>query len=224
MKTIAIAGKGGGGKSTTTTNIAVVAYRAGLKVGLLDTDPQGSTRDWRRARGTSDIPVQSSDDTRLKEALAGAERAALDGVFIDMAPAIDAHALSIIGAADFVILPMRPTILDLGVTRKWIELLRSAAKPFGVVINGASPRRQGEDAPMVRDARSALRRIGAPLWSGQITNRVSIACSAIGGRGVAETDPIGPAAAEYAALWRGINRILDTDRSINNVYATQHAV
>lgn len=223
MKTIAIAGKGGGGKSTTTINLAVVAHRAGLKIGLVDTDPQGSTRDWRHARGTADIPVKTCSTDRLKEVLALAERAGLDGLFIDMPPAIDGHALSIIGAADFVILPMRPTRLDLGPTLKWIELLRSAAKPFGIVINGAWPRRQREDAPMVREARSALRSIGAPLWSGQITNRVAIACSATGGRGVAETDPAGPAAAEYAALWQGINRVLDTNRRINNVCPPPHA-
>ena len=40
MKTIAIAGKGGGGKTTTTYNLAIVAHRAGLKVGLVDADPQ----------------------------------------------------------------------------------------------------------------------------------------------------------------------------------------
>src|ERR1035437_3469301 len=146
MNKYAIAGKGGGGKTTTVTNLGVIAHRAGFKVGLVDADPQWSLRDWRHARASADIPVQSCSAGRLKEVLALAERGRFDGLFIDMPPAFDAHSLSVIAIADFVLLPMRPSILDLGVTRQWIELLRSAAKPFGIVINAAPPRREGTDA------------------------------------------------------------------------------
>jgi cellulose biosynthesis protein BcsQ len=167
--------------------------------------------------------VQTCSAGRLKEVLALAERGRFDGLFIDMPPAFDAHTLSIISISDFVLLPMRPTILELGVTRKWIELLRSARRPFGIVINGAPPRREGTDAPAVRDARAALRSLGAPLWPGQVTHRLIIPHAAIGGRGVAECDPDSPAAVEYAALWRAIDRFLDTNRRSKNVYASPHA-
>ena len=135
------------------------------------------------------------------------KRAGLGALFVDMPPVFDAQTISIIGAVDFVILPMRPTILDLGVTRKWIGFLRSARRPFGIVINAAPPRREGTEAPAVRDARAAVRSLGASIWPGQITNRLVIPYSAIGGRGVAETDPVGLAADEYADLWRNIDRI-----------------
>jgi len=225
MKTIAFPGKGGSGKTTTTSNLAVVACRQGLRVGLIDLDPQGSLRDWRRARGAADIPARSCRAEQLQDMLVHGERARLDWLLIDMPPAFGAHTLSIVNAVDFVLLPMRPTILDLGVTRRWIDLLRSAARPFGVLINAAPPRRQGEDAPAVRDARAALRSIGSPLWQRQITNRLVIPYSAIGGRGVAETEPAGPAAAEYSALWRSIAHTTTTTtmRRIHHGSSTAHA-
>ena len=225
MKTIALTGKGGAGKSTTATNLAVVAYRQGLKVGLVDIDPQGSLNDWRRMRGAADIPARGCRAEQLQDMLVLGERARLDWLLIDMPPVLAAHTLSIVNAVDFVLLPMRPTILDVAVTRKWVSLLRSAARPFGVVINAAPPRRQGIDAPMVRDARDALRCIGAPLWPGQITHRHVIPLTTLGGRGVAETEPAGPAAAEYAALWRSIAHATTSTitRRINNDPSTAHA-
>jgi chromosome partitioning protein len=222
MKTVTFEGKGGGGKTTTCANLAVAAHQAGHRVGLIDADPQASLCDWRHLRGTADIPVVACGAGEMQDVLVRAERARLDFVLVDMPPGFGADTLAIVGVADFVLLPMRPTAIDLCVTRRWIEILRSAAARFGVAINGAPPCRQGEDSPSVRDARAALRQIGAPLWPGQITHRLVIPYAAIGGRGAAECDAHGPAAHEYRALWRGIERVLNPDRRITNAVASKN--
>ena len=222
MKTLLVAGKGGGGKSTTAFNIAVVARRTGLWVGLIDVDPQRSLSDMRIARGNADIPVQACRMEDLPEKFALANQSRLDVLIVDTPPAIGAHTLAAIGLADFVLLPMRPTAFDLRATRHWINLLRSAAQPFGVVINAAPPRREGLDAPMVRDARNALHNLGINAWSSQITHRHIIPQSSIGGRGVAEIDPAGPAAIEYAELWRLIRRAIEHIRSIHHEKSPSH--
>lgn len=116
MNSLLSAGKGGGGKSTTAFNLAVVARRAGLRVGLIDADPQRSLSDMRVARGHADIPVQACRVEELPEKLALARQSALEHLIIDMPPGIGAHTLAAIGLADFVILPMRPTIFDLRAT------------------------------------------------------------------------------------------------------------
>jgi chromosome partitioning protein len=163
----------------------------------------------RVARGNADIPMQACRMEELPEKFALAQRSGLDQLIIDMPPGIGTNTLAAVSLADFTILPMRPTIFDLGATRHWINLLRSAAQPIGVIINCALPRRQGIDAPAVRDARNALESLGVKPWPGQITQRSIIPHSCISGRGVAETDPAGPAALEYAALWQAILRAIE---------------
>ena len=222
MKIVILEGKGGGGKTTTCFNLAVAAQRAGHRVGLIDSDPQGSLRDLRNLRGNAEIPVVTCRPGELRALLERAGRARLDFVLVDMPPGFGTNTLAIVGAADFVLLPMRPTPIDLTVTKRWIEILRSAAIPCGVLINGAPARRLGEDAPSVREARAALRDIRAPLWQSQITYRLIIPTVAIGGRGVCECDPNGPAALEYRALWRAIERHLNTDRRINHAYSNKN--
>lgn len=223
MSTLIVAGKGGGGKTTTAFNIAIIARASGLRVGLLDSDPQRSLSDMRVARGSADVPVQTCRVEEIREKVALAAKAGLDHLIVDLPPGIGRHTLAAINRADFLILPMRPTIFDLRATRQWIEILRSAAQRFGVVINGAPPRREGIDAPAVRDARTALESLGVRPWAGQITNRLIIPQACNGGRGVAEIDPTGPASVEYEMLWRAVVRALE-QINIRSKHHEKHAL
>lgn len=224
MKTLIFAGKGGGGKTTLISNLGIVAREHGWRVGLADADGQHTLCDWRMARGSADIPLRSCRPDQVREVCELAARAGLDRLLIDMSPAIEARTPAALARADLVLLPMRPAMFDLGATRQWIALLRSTNTDCGVLINAAPPRRLGTDAPAVRDARVALGDLHVPVWRGQITRREMISTTAIGGRGVVETDPHGPAAAEYRALWRAIDRTLDPNRRITNGHKpTPHA-
>lgn len=209
MKTIVMVGKGGGGKTSTSINLAVCARRKGLKVGLIDADRQQSLGLWRAARGTANIPVKPCiTEPQLTAAVDEGRRSSLDWLIVDMPPAFAPFTMGAVALADFTLVMMRPMMFDLAVTTKWISLLRSAARPFAVAINAAPPRRQGEEAPMVRDARQALRAIRAPVWTGQITHRLAVGYSAIGGRGVAEYDLSSPCVGEYAELWKALDNFI----------------
>ena len=212
MKIVAFVGKGGGGKSTTAANLAVTARRLKLAVGLVDADPQGSLCEWRQARGVADIPLRACRHGEMEETLRVARRAPLAWLFIDMPPELGKNTIAAVRAADLVLLPTRPMRFDIGVTRQWVEALRSIGKPFGVVINAAPPRREGMDSPMVRDSRDCLRSIGARLWRGQITHRHVVPHALIGGQGVADIEPEGAAAAEYGALWKAVVHNAQTKR------------
>jgi chromosome partitioning protein len=214
LATVACLGKGGSGKSSTIVNLAAIAREAGRKVGIIDADPQQSSFEWRRARGHGDIPVCRCNPDRLDDAVDRARRSGLELLFLDMPPG-SRYSLAAARCADLILIPTRPTLFDLKVTRSLVQLLKSTSARYAVVINAAPPRRRDGDAPMVRETRDALANIGARLWKRQITHRLAVAYAIISGAGVIETEPEGFAAKEYSALWDAVCRTLKPEGIVN---------
>jgi chromosome partitioning protein len=208
LTTVACIGKGGAGKSTITTNLAVIARRAGLRSAIIDADPQASSSVWKRLRDRNDIPVVRCDPLTLDRAIEAARRAGIDLVFIDMAPGLH-HVPEAAQRADLVLIPARPTLFDLRVTSDLIPILNSAACRYAVILNGAPPVRELGEAPMARQARDALDSIGPRLWRRQITARVAIPNASVRGKGVVETEPKGHAAFEFSLLWAAVKKALN---------------
>lgn len=212
MQIVAATGKGGGGKSTTLVNLSTVAANRGLSVGVIDADPQASLCQWRGTRGKSTIkvvPCGEGDDLTAK-----VEDARLSGIqclMIDTSPALGKHTLTAISLAHLVLVPTRPASLDLLVTRRRVELLKTMNRQFTCVINAAPPRRAGTEAPFVRQTRDSLRETGAYPWVGQITHRHSIVQALIDGKGVIEAEPDGLAAHEFVRLWSDIEMHASAD-------------
>jgi hypothetical protein len=55
-------------------------------------------------------------------------------------------------AATIVVVPCRPGIFDLDAVRETVSFARQSRRPYAVVINGAPPRRQDVESPMVTQA------------------------------------------------------------------------
>lgn len=208
--TVACIGKGGAGKSTTATNLAVIARLAGLRSAIIDTDPQASNSVWKSLRGRNDIPVVRCDPCALEATIAAARRAGIALVFVDMAPGLH-HVPEATQHADLVLIPARPTLFDLKVTSDLIPILKSAACRFAVILNAAPPVRELGEAPMARQARDALDVIGPRLWRRQITARVAIPNATVRGAGVVETEPKGQAAYEFGLLWKAVTKAINLE-------------
>jgi len=64
--------KGGAGKSTLALHLASEASKNGLRVLLMDLDPQGNLLAWGRRRGELPPDVQAEHPANLESALADA--------------------------------------------------------------------------------------------------------------------------------------------------------
>lgn len=106
--------KGGSGKTTTTAFLAHAYAKQGLNACVVDADPQGSVMRWSSQAGW-DIPVIGKAVPKLHLLIGGIIGDRFDVVIIDTPP-LDEKAGIVYGAlraADFVLIPMAPTLQEL---------------------------------------------------------------------------------------------------------------
>ena len=196
MKTIAILSqKGGSGKTTLAINLAVAAERCGKAVAVIDLDPQASATSWKDSRETETPVVVSAQAARLPHILAAAEQEGVDVVFIDTAPHSESAALVAARAADWVLVPCRPAILDLRAIGSTIDIVKLAKTPLGVVLNAIPPR-----GPLAQEARRAIEGYGVQVALATIGQRIAYVHALTAGLSVQEYEPSGKAAAEIVQL------------------------
>ena len=138
MRTIAvISQKGGAGKTTLAIHLAAEGASRGLRTLLIDLDPQASAARWADRRGDRAPDVSSEHPGRLVAALAAAKEQGYALAIVDTAPHADQAALTAARAADHVVVPCRPSILDLDAIGATIDLCQIARRPAVVVLNAA---------------------------------------------------------------------------------------
>jgi chromosome partitioning protein len=123
MKIISILNqKGGVGKTTLATNIATKLYRDGEKVLLVDTDKQGSARDWHAASNNEMAVVGIDRPTLDKDIQKIADN--FDWIIIDGSPSLQDMAISAIKCSDLIIIPVTPSPYDVWATSELVELIK----------------------------------------------------------------------------------------------------
>jgi chromosome partitioning protein len=191
--------KGGSGKTSLSASLAVAAGQAGKQVFLLDLDPQGSLAGWieRREAGTPGF-----DSVANGPALAGAlEQIAgmgFDLCIMDTAGTASPLAVAAITASDLVLIPTRPSTLDMEATKPTIQAAMALGRPFAFILNQTPPR-----SARVSEAAAGLRLLGA-LCDPPITSRNAHQDAISVGMGVTEFEPDGKAAFEVRKLWKFI--------------------
>ena len=209
MKTIAIVSqKGGSGKTTIALHLAVASARVGRNTAVIDLDPQASAANWADRRQDELPVVLSAHASRLHHEATRVEETGGEILYLDTAPHSDSTALEAAKAADLVLIPCRPAILDLEAISKTLHFVRTAETPVCVVLNAVAP--LGQDATQAADAIADLAVEVCPVRLG---NRVAFARALISGQAAQEFDPGGKAATEAARLHEFISDRVHTCRT-----------
>ena len=198
MKVIVVTSqKGGSGKTTLAAHLAVETERAGDgPTWLIDTDKQGTLSLWHERRESETPQRADVPFGRLAEGLRTLANSSGTYCFIDTPPTISEQSTTVLGLADLVLIPVRPSPADLWAVSETVSLVKNAAKPFLFVITQAKAQ-----ASITAQTIAALSEHGR-VAQAFIADRVPYAMAMTGGRTAPELGPKTPAAEEIAGLWR----------------------
>ena len=216
MKTIAIISrKGGAGKTTLAIHLATAAEAAGITTAIFDLDPQASAAIWADRRDGKPPAVLPAQAPRLPALLAQAAKQEAGLVILDTAPHDDGIAGEAATQADAILIPCRPSSLDLDAIGASVRLARSTGRPAYVVINAAPA--QGTETG---EAMTALTAAGVTVSPVVIHQRKALASFIQQGGSAGEAEPKGKAADEINKLFLWI---CDQVSLVDNKHVTKLA-
>ncbi|MDA8182744.1 MAG: AAA family ATPase [Acidithiobacillus sp.] len=191
--------KGGSGKTTIATHLARALQIEDADVLLVDSDPQGSARDWAAVREDQPLTVVGIDRPTIERDIKNIARK--DFVVIDGAPQAADLAVSAIKAASFVLIPVQPSPYDIWAAADLVELVKQRIEVTDGKLQAAFVvSRAIKGTRIGSEVAEALAGYGLPVLESRITQRVSYPSTAAAGTTVMDTEPAGDAAAEVRAL------------------------
>jgi len=208
MQVIAVLNqKGGAGKTTIATHLARALQLDGADALLVDSDPQGSARDWAAVREDQPLTVVGIDRPTIDRDLKNVARK--DFVVIDGAPQAADLAVSAIKAAHFVLVPVQPSPYDIWATADLVELVKQRIEVTDGKLQAAFVvSRAIKGTRIGAEVTEALNGYGLPVLESRITQRVSYPGTAAAGSTVMDAEPDSDAAAEVRALANEIKQKL----------------
>ncbi|WP_308915328.1 ParA family partition ATPase [Jannaschia sp. LMIT008] len=192
--------KGGSGKTTVTIHLAVELARRGLRVAVLDLDPQGSLGRWfmirldRHPSATGDIGFGTASAWGVTYEVSKNARTH-DVILIDTPPKIDGDLRPALKVADLVVVPVSASEVDLWATEGVLELAaREKRRPLAVLNRARAGTR------LTDKIRAAITELDADPAETVLAQRVAYAEAIGAGQGICEYPGAKAGAAEVAAL------------------------
>ena len=201
MKVIAVLNqKGGSGKTTIATHLTRALQLQGSSVLLVDSDKQGSARDWSAVDESNPVTVIGLDRPTLDRDLKNISDK--DFVVIDGSPQATDLAVSAIKAADFVLIPVQPSPYDIWATSDLVDLVKQRIEMTDNKLKSAFVvSRAIKNTKIGSEVSEVLIEYGLPVLNAKIVQRIAYPNSAAIGKTVFETESkTSDAVAEMNAL------------------------
>ncbi|WP_429211488.1 ParA family partition ATPase [Aeromonas veronii] len=191
--------KGGSGKTTIATHLVRAFQIMGGDVLLIDSDPQGSARDWSAVSDDNTIPVVGIDRPTIERDIKVVSHK--DWVVIDGAPQASDLAISAIKASDFVLIPVQPSPYDIWAAADLVDLVKQRIEMTDGHLKAAFViSRAIKNTKIGAEIRGALEGYGLPVLDARVTQSVAYPSSAAIGSTVLDVEPNGNAAKEIMTL------------------------
>lgn len=200
MKVISVLNfKGGVAKTTVSTHLARALQLREHDVVLIDSDPQGSSRDWAASNPEQTVPVIGIDRPTIERDIKNVTHK--EFVIIDGAPQSQALAVSAMKVSDLVIIPVQPSPYDIWAASELIELLKQRIEITDGKLQAALLiTRMIKGTKLGSEVRNALLEFDLPILNTVICQRVIYPSSAAEGLTVLDKEPNGEASREINQL------------------------
>jgi len=206
--------KGGSGKTTISTNIAGCLHKKGYNVLIVDSDPQGSARDWYEAQPDDmELPAVVGVDRPILHKNIPSISEPYEFVIIDGAAKLEEMTASAVKSADFVLIPVKHSAFDIWAVETLVESIKARqivtdGKPAAAFVVSC----QSQGTRLARSIDEPLSEFGLPVLKARTTNRV--AYEEAGGAGVSVLDLAGQdkAATEIEEITAELLEIIKNDK------------
>lgn len=180
--------KGGVGKSTLSQNLAVCFTQMGYRTAIVDADVNNSCEHWSgiRAESLPPITVFSISDAKALQKNIKQYEQDYEVIIIDGTPSMSRLVSTILLVGDVILIPIRPSGLDIWATEKFLEKYEQAKTlkeeiNAHFVLNMYDPR-----LTFSKESKDVLNELEIPLLKTTIKNRQAYIEAVVRGEGVYE--------------------------------------